>query len=129
MAERPPLSPDDFLLTDRIAIVTGAARGIGAAIATAFARFGAHVAVCDRDEDALRNVASAIEGLGRRTHVGVLDVREPDAVEQWVGEACDSLGPCDALVNNAGGGFFASFLDVNAKGQDALVRENFASVA
>jgi NAD(P)-dependent dehydrogenase (short-subunit alcohol dehydrogenase family) len=129
MEERPPLCPDDFLLTDRIAIVTGAARGIGAAIATAFARFGAHVALCDRDEEPLRDVASAVERLDRRAQVGVLDVREPDAVERWVGEACDRLGPCDALVNNAGGGFFAAFLDVNAKGQDALVRENFVSVA
>jgi len=119
-----PLMPDSFLLTDRLAIVTGAAAGIGAGIATAFARFGSDVAICDRDADGLAAVAKEIEAVGRTAHTGVLDVRDGDAVREWVG----TLGDVDVLVNNAGGGFFAAFVDVSDKGQDSLVRENFTSV-
>jgi NAD(P)-dependent dehydrogenase (short-subunit alcohol dehydrogenase family) len=117
------LTPDSVLLTDRAAVVTGAAQGIGAAIATAFARFGADVAICDRDADGLAGTAAAIEAAGRQTTTGVLDVRDGDAVRAWI----DSLDAVDVLVNNAGGGFLAAFADVNEKGELALIRENFTS--
>jgi 3-oxoacyl-[acyl-carrier protein] reductase len=118
------ITPDSVLLTDRLVVVTGAAMGIGAAVATACARFGADVAVCDRDAELLRRTVAAIEETGRRAHSTDLDVRDGDAVREWVA----SLPAIDALVNNAGGGFRAPFLDVNDKGQDALIRENFVSV-
>lgn len=119
-----PLTPDAFTLTGRFAVVTGAARGIGAAIAVAFANFGADVAVCDRDAGGLDATADAIRAAGRTVRTGVLDVRDCDAVRAWV----DDMARVDVLVDNAGGGFFAPFLDVNDKGQDTLVRENFTSV-
>ena len=122
------LDPDATLLTDRVAIVTGAAVGIGAAIAESFARFGAHVAICDRDVPNLDTVADAVERTGRRALAAELDVRDGDAVEEFVTTAARELGDIDIVVNNAGGGFHAAFLDVNAKGQDSLVRENFVSV-
>ncbi len=71
----PPLVPESVLLTDRVAVVTGAAQGIGRATALALARFGAHVAVSDRDEGGLRDTASLIEEAGSTAVVGVLDVR------------------------------------------------------
>ena len=123
-----PLDPSAILLTDRVAIVTGAAQGIGEATALALARFGAHVALCDRKEDGLRATARDIESLGRRAHVGVLDVRDEDAAAVFVREVGEQFGAVDILVNNAGGGFWSPFLDVNAKGENALMRENFASV-
>jgi NAD(P)-dependent dehydrogenase (short-subunit alcohol dehydrogenase family) len=123
-----PFTPDRMLLTDRVAIVTGAAVGIGRATAAALAAFGAHVALCDRDAENLASIAAELEGAGRKVVTGVLDVRDGDAVRAFVGSVHDSLGPVDVLVNNAGGGFRAPFLDVNDKGQDALVRENFSSV-
>ena len=118
------LTPDVFSLEGRTAVVTGAAQGIGAAIAVAFARFGADVAICDRDIDGLNFTNSEIEQLGRRTYAAVLDVRDAEKVDAWI-----SFVPrTDVLVNNAGGGFAAKFLDVSEKGQDALIRENFTSV-
>ena len=122
------LDPAAALLTDRIAIVTGAAVGIGEAIADAFARFGAHVAICDRDVPNLDTTAERIRSAGRRVVAAELDVRDEAAAAAFVAVAARELGPIDVLVNNAGGGFWADFLGVNAKGQDALIRENFVSV-
>ena len=113
-----------MLLTDRLVLVTGAAQGIGAAVATACARFGADVAMCDRDADGLAATAEIVEKTGRTAMTAILDVRDGDAVREWVA----SLDPVDVLVNNAGGGFRSSFLEINDNGQDALVRENFTSV-
>ena len=117
-----------MLLTDRVAIVTGAAVGIGAATATALARFGADIAICDRDEPNLSEVAAEVRGLGRRCMTSVLDVRDPDAVDGFVAAVAEEFGHIDVLVNNAGGGFSSLVAEVNAKGQDALIRENFGSV-
>ncbi len=117
------LTPDNVLLTDRLVVVTGAAVGIGAAVATACARFGADVAVCDRDAELLGRTVVDIEAAGRRAYSTELDVRDGDAVREWI----SSLPAIDALVNNAGGGFRAPFLDVNDKGQETLIRENFVS--
>ncbi len=122
------LDPAAILLTDRVAVVTGAAVGIGEATALALARFGAHVAICDRDVPNLDRTADAIEATGRRVVAGELDVRDTDAVDAFLATVAEELGPVDVLVNNAGGGFYASFLDVSAKGQDSLIRENFLSV-
>jgi NAD(P)-dependent dehydrogenase (short-subunit alcohol dehydrogenase family) len=119
-----PLSPASALLTDRRVLVTGAAQGIGAAVAGACARFGADLAICDRDADGLARTAADVEAAGRDAVTATLDVRDGDAVREWVA----TLGRVDVLVNNAGGGFRAAFVDVNDKGEDALVRENFTSV-
>jgi 3-oxoacyl-[acyl-carrier protein] reductase len=119
-----PLTPASALLTDRLVLVSGAAQGIGAAVAGACARFGADLAVCDRDAGGLARTAAEVEAAGRRAMTAVLDVRDGDAVRDWVG----ALPRLDVLVNNAGGGFRADFLDVNDKGQDSLVHENFTSV-
>jgi NAD(P)-dependent dehydrogenase (short-subunit alcohol dehydrogenase family) len=123
-----PLEPSAALLTDRVAIVTGAAVGIGEGIARAFANFGAHLAICDRDVANLDRTADEIERAGRRVVAAELDVREREEVDGFLDVVREQLGPVDILVNNAGGGFKAAFLDVNAKGQDSLVRENFMSV-
>lgn len=122
------LTPDSVRLDGTIAVVTGGAVGIGRATAEALARFGADVAVCDRDAEQLDAVVEAMTGTGRRALGGVLDVRDGDAVRTWVESVAEEFGRIDVVVNNAGGGFFADFLDVSAKGEDALIRENFASV-
>jgi 3-oxoacyl-[acyl-carrier protein] reductase len=118
------LTPASALLTDCLVLVTGAAQGIGAAVAGTCARFGADVALCDRDADGLQRTATEVEAAGRTASTAVLDVRNGDAVREWVA----SFECVDVLVNNAGGGFRAEFLEVNDKGQDSLVAENFTSV-
>ena len=117
-----------MLLTDRRALVTGAARGIGRATALALARFGAHVAVCDRLGEELTGTVEEIEEMGREAPSAVLDVRDAPAVQSWVEELTAGWGELHVLVNNAGGGFFAEVAAVSAKGQAALVAENFTQV-
>ena len=75
-----PLGPDAVALEGTVALVTGAARGIGAATAVTLARFGADVAGCDRKEAGLAETAAAVAAAGRRWVGGVLDVRDGDAV-------------------------------------------------
>jgi NAD(P)-dependent dehydrogenase (short-subunit alcohol dehydrogenase family) len=122
------LGPESFLLTGKVAIVTGAAQGIGASIAEAFVRFGADVVMCDRTALALDMLAERLRTeSARRVETGVLDVRDDEEVRAFFAEAVDRFDAVDILVNNAGGGFQAEFLDVNHKGQEALIHENFTS--
>ncbi|MEO0493973.1 MAG: SDR family oxidoreductase [Actinomycetota bacterium] len=123
-----PVSADQFLLTDRVTVVTGAAQGIGEATALAFASLGADVAVCDRNAGGLADTVAAIEATGRRVCSSVFDVRDPDAVDAFMARVAAELGPIDVLVNNVGGGFHATFADVSLKGEAALVAENFGTV-
>jgi len=124
-----PLGPETARLTDRVALVTGAAVGIGESIALGFARFGADVAVCDRDEVNLAATVRDIEAFGRRAWSEVLDVRDGEAMQRFVARVAEETGHIDVLVNNAGGGFHAPFAEVSEDGQAALVDENFTSVA
>ena len=121
-------TPESILLTDRVAIVTGAAQGIGAATALTLARFGAHIAVCDKLDDRLAETVSALETTGRRVVSGLLDVRDGDAVAAFLDRVAGEFGSVDVLVNNAGGGFYSPFMDVSTKGEAALVAENFTQV-
>jgi NAD(P)-dependent dehydrogenase (short-subunit alcohol dehydrogenase family) len=118
----------DVGLGGKVAVVTGAAKGIGAATAGALASFGADLAICDRDAAGMDETAADVESVGRRCETHELDVRDADAVSAWIAELEATYGSIDILVNNAGGGFYASFLDVNAKGEQALIAENFTSV-
>lgn len=86
----------------RVAIITGAARGIGRAIAQALSRQGAATVIADIDAEGARRVAQEIEGSGGRALAIPSDVSIPAQVADMVREAADQLGRIDILVNNAG---------------------------
>jgi 3-oxoacyl-[acyl-carrier protein] reductase len=90
-------------IAGKVALVTGSSRGIGAAIARAFAKAGASVALHGRDRAALGEVAAEIEGLGYRVIQTTGDVTDFADIEAMRSEIEASLGPLDILVTNAGG--------------------------
>ena len=98
-------------LPDRVALITGGGRGIGRAIALAFAKEGARVAVTARTETELEAVAAEIRALGREALAVPCDVGERAQVDDAVRRVADGLGPVEILVNNAG-------IAVSAKLQD-----------
>jgi 3-oxoacyl-[acyl-carrier protein] reductase len=108
------------MLTGKVVVVTGAARGIGEAVVALGVRFEAQVAACDR-------VGEGLDGNGAAL-TSVFDVRDAPSRASFVEEVVDRFERIDALVNNAGGTFFAPFLDVSEKGEESLWRENFAHV-
>lgn len=89
-------------LKDKIAIVTGASKGIGRAIALGYARQGAHLSLAARSEDLLDEVADQIRGLGRRALSIPTDVTDEEQVQHMVEATLDEFGRVDVLVNNAG---------------------------
>ena len=94
---------DRFRLDDRVAIVTGAGRGLGAAIAVGFAQAGADVVIASRTKDQLDEVAERVAAVGRRAHVVPADLSDLSAVSGLVGHAIEEFGRLDIVVNNVGG--------------------------
>jgi NAD(P)-dependent dehydrogenase (short-subunit alcohol dehydrogenase family) len=91
------------ILSGKVALITGAARGIGAGIATVLARYGADIGVNDlRGKEQAEAVCRQIEALGRKVIFVQADVTDSQAVERLVAEIEQTLGPISILVNNAG---------------------------
>src|SRR5512144_545194 len=89
-------------LADRIALVTGAAKGMGWEICTALAREGADLVLAARDREPLDRLAAEVIGLGRRALVAPCDVTDEAAVAGMVARALATYGRVDILVNAAG---------------------------
>jgi 7-alpha-hydroxysteroid dehydrogenase len=105
---------DAFRLDGKVAIVTGAGRGIGAAIARTYADAGANVVLAARTKQQLDEVAADIRAAGREAVVIPCDVNDNEAVEQIAAQAVADLGRIDVVVNNAGGSMPRPFLDTSA---------------
>ncbi|MGA8847629.1 MAG: SDR family oxidoreductase [Nocardioides sp.] len=101
---------DRFNVTDHVAIVTGAGRGLGAATAVALAEAGADVLISARTQKQLDGVAEAVRATGRRCLVVPADLSDLDAVASLAQTAYDEFGRLDTVVNNVGGTFPTEFL-------------------
>jgi 7-alpha-hydroxysteroid dehydrogenase len=102
---------DRFRLTDQVAVITGAGKGIGAAIAVAFAEAGADVALLARTASDLDEVAAAVRDRGRRALVFPSDMNDLDALPAILDRVVAEFGGLDIVVNNAGGSPSFPFLD------------------
>ncbi len=89
-------------LKDRVALITGGAKGIGKEIALTFAKEGSLIAICDVNSEALSQAQTDIEAAGRSVLTGVVDVTKPDQVESFVQKTLDKFKKIDILINNAG---------------------------
>jgi 7-alpha-hydroxysteroid dehydrogenase len=94
---------DKFRLDNQVAVVTGAGRGLGAAIALGFAEAGADVVISSRTQSELDGVADQIRAAGRRAHVVTADLAHPDTTATLAGTAVEVFGRLDIVVNNVGG--------------------------
>ncbi|WP_245623266.1 SDR family oxidoreductase [Spirillospora albida] len=106
-----PVIQDRFSIEGRVAIVTGAGRGIGAASAVALAQAGADVVISARTQEQLRKVAAEIEAAGRRALIVPADLSEPEAAAGLADRAAAEFGRIDIVVNNMGGTIPNAFLD------------------
>lgn len=102
------------LLDGKAALITGAGRGIGRAIAEAFAAQGCAIAAAARTRTEVEAVATSIRDAGGKAIALACDVTDPEQVQNAVGEAHDSFGAIDILVNNAGVALFKPFHELNA---------------
>lgn len=91
-----------FDLTGKVALVTGASRGLGQYFARALARAGADLAITSRDKSALSDFAGEIDSLGRHVFCADLDVRDYASIQQAIAAIEKHFGKIDILVNNAG---------------------------
>ncbi len=104
---------DRFLVPDRVAVVTGAGRGIGAATAVALAEAGADVLIAARTADDLATVAARVEETGRKAKTVAVDLSDVDAAAELAGLAVETFGRLDVVVNNVGGAYPRAFLDTD----------------
>jgi len=111
-------------LNNKISIVTGASKGIGEAIALAFAREGSDVVLAARNKDRLEAVAEAVRKLGREALPVVTDVTQEDSVMAMVKAAHETFGRIDILVNNAGMGSHRHIAHTSLQTWETLLNVN-----
>lgn len=118
-----------FSLEGKVALVTGASRGIGRAVALGFAEAGADVACAARSEADLEMLVKEIDTLGRKAISIPTDVTDRDQIQRMVDRTTEELGGLDILVNNAGGTrFMAPIVSVRPEGWDKVIRLNLDAV-
>jgi 7-alpha-hydroxysteroid dehydrogenase len=115
---------DRFRLDGRVAIVTGAGRGIGEGSALAFAEMGADVVCAARTPEQIEAVAERVRGFGRRALTVPCDVNRSAQLEELVSQAMKEFGRIDVLVNNAGGALPRPALDTSEKAFDGAFHFN-----
>ncbi|MFO8098086.1 MAG: SDR family NAD(P)-dependent oxidoreductase [Salinibacter sp.] len=117
----------DLGLQDRVAIVTGASRGIGKYIAEALAREGCNVAICARTAEDLREAAQDVEAEGADVLAVPMDVTEDGEPERLVQETVDRFGRIDTYVGNVGGNRRGRFEELSDEDWEDLINLNLMS--
>jgi NAD(P)-dependent dehydrogenase (short-subunit alcohol dehydrogenase family) len=112
----------------KVALITGASRGIGLAIARSLAGLGAKVALCARDPKRLETAAAGLKEAGGSVVAIPADVRGADEIAHLVRATEQSLGPIEILVNNAGIGYFAPVHEASEANWDAVLDTNLKAV-
>src|SRR6185437_1494630 len=116
------------LLEGRVALVTGASRGIGKAIARTLGRMGAKLSLCARDTQKLQSARRELEAEGSTVLDVPADISRPDDITSLVQATERSLGPIEILVNNAGIGHFAPIQEATDANWDAILATNLKAV-
>ena len=115
-------------LKDKVALVTGAGKGIGKAIATALANEGVHVGLIARTENDLQKLAVELTTMGVKSFIAPADISNIDEVNLAVGKIEAALGSIDILINNAGTGTFGKFLELSPEVWEQQVKVNLFGV-
>ena len=124
----------DIQLESRVAVVTGASRGIGQAIATALASQGLNVMMSGRSADLLSSVAQQIattlrsEKQSGRIETHTADVRDPVQMEDLMAKTVDTFGRLDILINNAGVGHFQELVELSVEDWNKVIETNLSGV-
>jgi 7-alpha-hydroxysteroid dehydrogenase len=118
---------DPFRLDGQVALITGASRGIGAAIAAEFARAGADLVLVSRGMDDLERVAVGARDIGRSALAVPADLSDASAMPGLIDHAFAEYGQLDLLVNNAGGAAPAPYLETTAEQLEAAFRFNVSA--
>ncbi|WP_079528951.1 3-ketoacyl-ACP reductase [Halobacillus hunanensis] len=111
-------------LQGKVALITGAGRGIGRATAIALAEEGVHVGLVGLTEANIENVSAELEHTGVKRSIAQGDVSNIDSVNQAVKKVSSELGPVDILINNAGIGKYGGFMDLNPEEWEKVIQVN-----
>ena len=114
----------DDLFAGKTVIVSGAGSGLGKAIAMLFARLGARLAICGRNEEKLEDARALFRRHTDTVLARAMTIRDPAAVEGLIASTCERFGQLDVLVNNAGGQFPQAAIDFSDKGWHAVIDTN-----
>jgi len=123
-----PNAPEMVKLDGKVAIVTGASKGIGKAIASAFAAAGAKVVLAARTRETLEQVAAELRESGAEAVAVPTDVTDVDAVQRLIEQTLDAYQHVDILVNNAGIGHFGPVIDFAPDDWDTVLNSNLKAV-
>ena len=117
----------DLGLTGKVAVVSGASRGIGRSIALSLASEGAHLCICSRNIDGLEKAAAEMREVGAEVEAIALDVTSTEGAEALISGAVSRFGGVDILVNNVGGSVWTPFAEITDDEWNHVLNLSFMS--